>query len=582
MNRSRLTLVALVALPGLALLGGCQLLIGLDGGKPGGGGAGGTGSSSSSTTTSSSTTSSSTTTSSTSSSTGAGGSGGHGGMPGTGGMGGATSSSTSSTTTSSSSGASCDGGTTCSALTDCPVTGNECVDRTCPAGCCETANVPALTAIAAQTTGDCKKVTCDGSGGTTTVIDDTDKPADQDACNQGDCSSGATKQLPRAAGTACNFGGGKVCGDPVGAAAGTCVECNTAANCGAGQVCAANKCSALVLLAASAAGTFGATFQSGDVWSGPTALGGLSTDDLALAFTTTGLAVGAFRIVKATAASEQVWYTTWTAGAWATAVAIDGTSVFTQSAPSVSAGSTAAQLVFHGTDFKYYYASFSGGVWSPKAEPVGGATQSFGPTGSALAAIAGNATVVFFDGNNSTNQITAQNRTAGAWGTTTGLSGADTSSTTMPTIVALKGGTADLLAMYPRTSGVIAYRTRTGGVWSGASTVSTASTGTFGRPALAALPGGQAIMAFRGNDTNLYYATYNGVVWTTPTLVLPAVSVSTVPVLARGLGGTVAEIAFVKASDSFAYHARFDGAAWSAPVKVGTQTASHVAIATFP
>ncbi|MFT3775423.1 MAG: hypothetical protein QM820_59510 [Minicystis sp.] len=555
----------LVALPALAILGGCQLLIGLDGGIAGSGGSGGSGglNASSSSATSSSTTT--TTTSSTSSGTGGGR-----------GTGGATSSSSSST----SSGLSCDAGITCAQATECPDPQNECVTRTCDTGCCGTGFVTALTPVSTQTKGNCQKEVCDGSGSLASLVDDTDVPPDQDACNAGGCANGVKKQTPQAA--TCGFGGGKVCGDPSGAAAGQCVECNTAADCASGQVCAGNRCSALVLMAASNTGTFGATYQQAGTWATPATLGGTSNDEIALAFTTTGTAVGAFRITQGAAASEQVYSTTWSLGTWSAAAAISATMVFTRAAPSISAGSGTAQLAFHGTNFKHYYAAFSGGTWSPLAEQVGGTNQSFGPMPAAIAALGDDAALVFFDGTSGANQPTAQDCTGGTW-QTKALMGSDASATSMPSVVAMTGGTADLMAIYARGDGTIVYQTRTGGAWSAALPIGNASTSTAERPALAALPGGQAVMAFRGTDNNLYYAKYDGTAWAGPTAFgTPNVAISATPVLARGIGGAMAEIAFVKTSDGRAHHARLMGNAWSTPAPVGTQAATHVAIASWP
>ena len=537
MSRSRTLLVA----PSLlAILGGCHLLIGLDGGIAGSGGSGGDASTSSTAT------------------------GGNGGAAST------------------SSGMSCEAGTSCTVAMDCPDPMNECLTRTCHAGCCAITPVDALTPLAAQTAGDCKTAACDGAGATTSVIDDTDAPAGQDACHQGGCKDGEKTQTPSAAGTTCSFDGGKVCGDPAGPSAGKCIGCNTTTDCAAGQVCAAGTCSALVLLTVNAAGAFGATYQAAGTWGAPESLGGASTDEPTLAFTTTGTAAGAFRIPMGATASEQVWFTTWTTGTWAAAKAISATSVFARSAPSISAGSGTAQLVFHGTDYKHYYAAWAGTAWSPVADPVGGATPSFGPMPASIAALGDDAALVFFDGANGANQPTAQDHAGGVWQAKVTMD-ASASATSLPSVVALTGGAASLMAVYPRADGSIVYQTRAGATWSAAAPIGNASTSTTGRVALSALAGGQAIMAFRGTDNNLYTAKYDGNAWTVPTpFATPNVAIAAVPVLARGIGGATAEIAFVKAADGIAHHARLVGNAWTTPVAVGSQVVSHVAIASWP
>lgn len=555
----------ILALPALALLGGCQLLIGLDGGKPGSSttsgstGGGGATSSSTSTTSSSSTGGHGGTTSSTTSQGGGGSSG----------------STTSTTTTTTSASGACDGGETCSAPGDCADPGNECIARTCDGTCCGTSFL--TTPIAAQAKGDCHVVVCDGAGATQNTVDDTDKPDPQDACHDGTCTFGVKGQAAK--GGACGFNGGKLCGDLAGPAAGQCVECNTATDCATGYLCLANRCSALVIAATSATTAFGAGYQPAGTWSSPTPLGGSSTDDLGLAFTTSGTAVGALRIPHTGAASDdQVWYTTW-AGTWTTAQAIAASAVFSRGGPSVSSGGATAQMLFQGTNYWHYSMAYSG-TWS-SAETLGPGGQSYGSKPGALAARGADATAVYFDGSLS-NQISAQDHVAGSWQGKVVMSPTRASSNYLPTVVSLRGGTADLLAVYADDTNQIVFQTRAAGAWSAPAAIGTASTTTQGRPALAALPAGGAIMAFRGTDGSLYFATYNGATWSSVSAYLSGVPVVWMPALAPGLSGATAEIAFVKTSDNFVYHARLVGGAWTSEVKVGTQTASRVAIASYP
>lgn len=557
-----------LSLPAFAIAGGCQLVIGLDGGEPGTGGGSST-TSSSSGGASSSTTSSipggaggTMTTSSSSSSTtsSVGGSGG-------------------STTTSSSSSTTCDT-TACGDPSECPDPMNECIDRTCVGGCCGTSFADATRAVAMQSQGDCKKVVCDGAGATQIVDDDLDPPAAMDACHTPICGSGVATQTPIAG--ACSFDGGKVCGDPSGANAGKCVECNTAAQCAAGMACVASHCVGTVLvIGAGAMGTIGGEFHPGGAWV-TTSLGGRSADELTLARTTAGLAVGALRIPKTSSPDdEQVWFTTWTAqGSWKPFAAIDAMKIFARTGPSISAGNATAQLVFHGTDFKHYYLAYDGAAWSA-AEAVG--ALSFGPTPAAIAARASDASIVYFDGSGApaSNKPNAQDRMAGAWQAKAQLD-ATTSFTSSPALVTMTAG-AELMAVYTRSDGTMFSQTRAAGVWSAPLAIPGANTSSSARPALAALPGGDAIMAFRGNDTNLYYATYSAGAWTGATAFsTPGVSIVSAPAVAKGTVGATAEIAFVKASDKVAYHARLVAGAWTAPVAVGGANLSNVAIVSAP
>ncbi|WP_438037672.1 hypothetical protein [Sorangium sp. So ce128] len=196
---------------------GCELIVAVDRSQisdtGGAGGAGGAGGSGGGTTTSSSASSSSDT----------GGSDGTGGMGGSGGSGGAGGTGGSMT---------CAGGATpCDTIGDCPTPATECVKATCEARCCGTTSVPDGTAtMAGQEAGDCKQQVCDGDGGTTSIRDDTDKPAD-DECNVGTCPGGSPGSAPKTAGTSCTTGG-KVCDGN-----GACVGCLADTHCTAPQVC---------------------------------------------------------------------------------------------------------------------------------------------------------------------------------------------------------------------------------------------------------------------------------------------------------------------------------------------------------
>lgn len=579
MFRSRRPLLALPVLAGFAgfagLAGGCQLLIGLDGGTPGTGGAGG---STSSSTSASSSASSSGTSSSTGGTGGTGGTASTSSSTGAGGSGGSTSSS------SSSSGMPCTG-MTCGSETECPDPMNECVERTCDNGCCGTSFPGHEKDAAVQMPGDCLRVVCDGAGATTSIDDDGDAPTDSDACHMAVCSGGSATQMPRAAGTPCSFGGGKVCGDPAGASAGLCIGCNVAADCAPGMACIATQCAGTVLLvAAGAAGTLGGEHHPGGAWA-TTSLGGSSTDELALAITSSGKAVAALRVPLGAAASEQLWFATWTAGAsFVPFAAINAATIFARTGPSIAAASPTAQLVFHGTDFKHYDLAFDGTAWSA-AGAVG--AQTFGPTPAAIAAIGAagaDASIAYFDGSGSpaSNTPTAQDRVAGVWQAKVQLDGTKTF-VRSPALVAMTAG-ADLMVVYARADGTMWSQTRTGTSWSTALAIPGALIlNSSERPALAALPGGGAIMAFRGDDGDLYYATYSAGVWTGATvLATPNVSIVSMPSLAHGAPGAMAEIAFVKTSDKAAYHARLVSGAWTTPALVGGANLSHVAIAAAP
>src|SRR6185503_11528005 len=92
------------------------------------------------------------------------------------------------------SGVQCDGAgkcVECLAASDCPGQDTECQQRTCTMGACGVSFTALGTPVATQMAGDCKKVVCDGNGGTTTQNDDMDVPNDNNACTDDVCSNGA-------------------------------------------------------------------------------------------------------------------------------------------------------------------------------------------------------------------------------------------------------------------------------------------------------------------------------------------------------------------------------------------------------
>jgi hypothetical protein len=121
----------------------------------------------------------------------------------------------------------------CASATDCG-TNTECKSYACNSGTCAQTFTAAGTALAAQVAGDCRKVVCDGSGGTTNQIDDSDTPT-APACQTGTCAAGTPTFAPRTQGDPC---AGGVCDG-----AGSCVECNVAADCpGVDTECGTRTC----------------------------------------------------------------------------------------------------------------------------------------------------------------------------------------------------------------------------------------------------------------------------------------------------------------------------------------------------
>jgi hypothetical protein len=132
-----------------------------------------------------------------------------------------------------------DGCVQCNTVADCPAA-TFCSTPTCTANVCGTVFVPAGTALpnGSQTAGDCQKLVCNGNGSVTSVDDATNIPTSTSACETNPSCTGnplAPSFTPAPTGTDCTTDSDPsafVCGNTSNSnIAGTCVECNTDADC---------------------------------------------------------------------------------------------------------------------------------------------------------------------------------------------------------------------------------------------------------------------------------------------------------------------------------------------------------------
>jgi len=151
-------------------------------------------------------------------------------------------------------GLSCDGAghcVECTTATQCPGTDDECQMRVCSsAGVCGMTFTTAGTPRTQQTAGDCQRAVCDGAGGSISVMDNNDVPADEgNVCTSEVCTQGTPGHTNVAIGTSCGAG----------------LKCDADANCVA--CLADNECPATgnecVLPDCSAQGTCGTSFAVG-------------------------------------------------------------------------------------------------------------------------------------------------------------------------------------------------------------------------------------------------------------------------------------------------------------------------------
>ncbi|MFO0588746.1 MAG: lamin tail domain-containing protein [Polyangiaceae bacterium] len=127
----------------------------------------------------------------------------------------------------------------CNQAAQCPGQDTECQTRTCVANACGFSFQPNGFVTPTQVSGDCKVRQCDGAGAFVQATSNADLPADDgNQCTDEICTAGVPSHPAKAVNTTCSQNGGSFC-----SAAGTCVECNAAAQCpGSDTDCQARTC----------------------------------------------------------------------------------------------------------------------------------------------------------------------------------------------------------------------------------------------------------------------------------------------------------------------------------------------------
>jgi hypothetical protein len=293
-----------------------------------------------------------------------------------------------------------------------------------------------------------------------------------------------------------------------------------------------------------------------------------------------GAAVG---VIRSKSGGGELRYTSWTPGSW-TAFKTIAPLETTSSTPSIVPSGTRTDLAFRGDNTKHYYAAYTSGVWAPLAEPIQlmNAPQVQGPTPSSVTAV-GSDTIVAFAGDD--GELYDQTRTGGVW------QGAHAHSlgnvvTVTPQIIALNGGSADLLVVFVNKSDAkLLFTRRSVGAWSAPVPIdqNTFSADPVG---LAALPGGKAALAFRGLDGKVYTSRFdpNGAPqWSVPgPIANPNYATPSSPAITGGIGGMDAELVFVNSADGAVFHSRLSNATWSSPMMIAGAGASYVGVSSSP
>jgi hypothetical protein len=298
-----------------------------------------------------------------------------------------------------------------------------------------------------------------------------------------------------------------------------------------------------------------------------------TTEGIGIAFTDSQ----ATAVIRSVSNFGELRYATWT-GDWSQFSAISA-GVTTRATPAIAGADSVAHVVFHGDNYKHYYAQRQNGVWTTIAEAIGGmATQSFGPTPASVAVL-GADPIVDFAGDH--GDLYDQTRMAGIWQPADAHGLGDVVDLT-PAIAPLVAAGSELLVVYVQNDTQVRWTVRTGGAWSAPADVAMALTAA--PVALTALPGGRALLAFRGTDGFLYTSLFDETAapaWSLPAgISTPNVAITGIPAVAPGATGADAELAYVDAGFVF-YHTRLIAGAWSAPALISIGGTS-AALATGP
>lgn len=529
---SRSTARILVAPVVLALAGGCQLLIGLDGGSPrktgsGGGGAGGA-------------TSTSSSTASGTGGTGTGGTG-TGGTGGTGGTDGGTDSGTDSGATDSGA----DGG----------------ADSGVDGGCTTAATCPAAA--------ECHVATCTGGVCATTM------PA------AGSCAGG------KVCGTPTGPNGGTCVGCNVDA------DCPAPQACGATNLCALPP---RVLLLAGGGGqsTVGAAYDVAGGWGAATTLTATTASDLAVAMMPSGQGVGLIQGPSPGNQLEYTFFNgPGTSPPWAAFTPLN--SDVTRGKPALAVTGATAHVVFQDAAFLYQHEAYTAGTWSGAPTPVvpaGLTSQPCGPWPGVLAALSSGVSLVFTNGNcpgTNLNDLFNTDLTSAGWQAFKNMANNPVvAPNTYPgaAVAAPLSGSPELVIAYSVVGAAqIQTSYRVNGAWMGYMPIN----GVLSNDELALAPlatGGGVVLAYRGTDGKLYTTLYTvgSASWSTPAP--PFTSPTTIagpPAVTQGIGVAAAEMAYLDATGA-AWHTRLIGGMWTAPLPVAMGAAgfTNLAIASGP
>jgi hypothetical protein len=334
--------------------------------------------------------------------------------------------------------------------------------------------------------------------------------------------------------------------------------------------------STMALVGGGSPGTF-ATLWSSNQWASLTTSATPVASSISISTYGSGY-IGAFE-----GSNSQLLFLAY-AGTWTAPAQI--ASATTQGAPSTASLASDVHIIYWGSDTKFYHGTYASGAWDSASDPVGGSTnQSLGFSAPTVDAVSG--TLVVTQAGEDSN-LYAQTWSGSSWQAAVQISGVTLANTITPRIIALQGGSADVLIVFARqTDNVLFYTVRDGssGTWSTPAMVVDTTVFSPNPVSLAALPSGKAILLYEGGNGQPYFSAYGGtgaLPWSSVQAMFSTAnpSLSSPPSVATGVCGNDAVATFV-ASTGDVYVSNWVSGAWTMPVMI-TNGATFAAIGTHP
>jgi hypothetical protein len=298
-------------------------------------------------------------------------------------------------------------------------------------------------------------------------------------------------------------------------------------------------------------------------------------------------------LIRDTQASNKARYVKWTASTgWGTVTDVDTTVPFATGALALASAEGQALAAYReASTKKLFYSRFDGTTWSPLNDLAHTLTTT-NTSAQLVPNIAGlpggEAWMSYNEVNGTNHEVTIRARISGTWGAPVVLS--NTSNTGVaPEVISLTNGEIIVAYITSSSVGVKTRRRNTAGTWLAETALgggTAANMSASANIALAPLVGGGAIIAYRNASNNRpMFAIFNPMTstWSTPAEVNTD-SVATSISVTRGMGGFLAEMAYIDSTTTNAKHTRFNGTSWTTAVTLGTsmQDLTTVSIASPP